>query len=463
VIFVIDTDQFPLTHESKIDILRFPERPEGRNNIGEEILTEEFWKKGVGIMKKGFVLIILVFVLLSLSTGVITLTHAQSPKGAPIRIGSWVALAGPGYQGGQDSKAALEIAVEKMNASGGLLGRPIEIVLRDHKGDVPTANRTAQELMIKEKVKVIMGGGSSAVDLAGSSVAEKYHIPLLLSNGNSETIVTQKGHDYVFLLGPNSGMESRGFAGYANKRGWKKFIALAPDYEWGQAQVNMFREKLKDLGVAVQVDPVWFKLGETEFSRYITQLQAAQVDAILIYAWGADMVSFTKQASQYGLFAKKTPIAGWWMLDALISLGKEAPEGVIGFERAPFSYLMDKYPLAKEFTNQFRKKTNAYPSGYGLMNYDCFLAWVKAVEKAGTDDPEKVAKALHGISFASTRGAISIREVDGQAAVPVYFGEVFFDQNLGIPTYRNANVVEVKPEDVWLAPTKVLELRQPSK
>jgi len=96
-----------------------------------------------------------------------------------------------------------------------------------------------------------------------------------------------------------------------------------------------------------------------------------------------------------------------------------------------------------------------------LMAYDAFLAWAKAVEKAGTDDPQKIAKALRGTPFPSTRGTISIREVDGQAEVPVYFGEVYQDKKLGIPTYRK--VVEVKASEVWLPPNKVLELRGSAK
>lgn len=380
---------------------------------------------------------------------------------APIRLGMWVPLAGPGYLGGEDTKAALEIAVDQANATGGLLGRPIEIITRDQKGDVPTANRTAQELIVREKVKVLIGGGSSAVVLAGSSVAKVNQVPLLASMGNSEAIVVQQGHDYAFLLGPSSGMEARAYAGYAHRHGWKKFIALAPDYEWGHDMIDKFNDQMKTLGDEVKVDPIWFKLGETEFSRYITQLKASQVDAILIYAWGGDMVSFTKQAGQYGLFKEKTPVVGGWMLDALISLGKEAPEGVIGYERAPFSYLMQKFPLAKEFTEKFRKKTNRYPSGYALMAYDAFLAWSAAVQKVNSDDPKKVAKALHGLSFASTRGTISFRAIDGQAAVPIYFGQVYFDQTLGIPTYRD--VLEVKPEDVWLPAEKVKELRKAGK
>ena len=413
-------------------------------------------------MKKGHIGVVSLFVFVFfLSAGAYSPALAQGAKGAPIRIGAYIPLAGAGYQGGQDTKAALDIAVEKANKSGGLLGRPVEIVVRDHKGEVPVANRTAQELMEREKVKVLIGGGGSAVVLAGSSVAQKSHVPLLASMGNSESIVTQKGHDYVCLLGPNSGMEARAFAGYSVKQGWKKFITIAPDYEWGHSQVDMFKEKMKDLGVSAQLENLWFKLGETEFSRYITQLQAAQVDAILVYAWGGDNVSFTKQAAQYGLFSKKTPVAGWWMLDALISLGKEAPEGVIGFERAPFSYLQEKIPLAREFTSEFRKKTNSYPSGYALMAYDAFLVWKKAVEKVGTDDPEKVSKAIRGMPFDSTRGTISIREVDGQAEVPVYFGEVYQDKNLGIPTYRK--VSEVKASDVWLSPEKVKELRASAK
>jgi branched-chain amino acid transport system substrate-binding protein len=391
----------------------------------------------------------------------VSLVGAQQPKGTPIKIGLCASLSGMGYKGGQDTKSALEMAVEEINTSGGVLGRPVEMVFRDNKTDASISNRTSKELLVREKVRMLVGVGTSADILAASLNCKENHIPLLPNSGNSEATYVQKGHDYIFNFSPTSGMEGRAIATYANAQGWKKFISLAPDYEWGQSQVNFFKSKMAELGVPIKIDSLWFKLGETDFSRYITQLNAAEADCILIYAFGADIMALSKQGKQYGLFSRKIPIMGWWMMDALESLGKEAPMGVIGFERAPAPYLMEKFPMAKKFTNDFRKKIGTFPCGYALITYDLMQAWVKAVVKAKTDDPEQVSKALKGLTFDCTRGTVTLRPIDGQANVPVYFGKVFYDDNLRVPSYKDTH--EIKAQDVWLTEQKVQEIRAQSK
>ncbi len=374
------------------------------------------------------------------------------------QIGVVLPLEGPGYQGGVDTKAALGIGVDWLNAAGGVKGRKVELVIRDSKGDVQAAARASQELVEKERVVALFGGGASSLVLAMSSVAKQVKVPFLPNMGNSEAIVTDKGHDYVFLVAPNGGMEARAFAAYAKQRGWKKFVALAPDYEWGHSMVTQFGDKLKADGVHATIEANWFKLGSTDFSAYITKLQGAKADAFLIYAWGSDIVAFSKQAKLYGLLKKGTPIAGYWMFDALLPLGAESPEGAIGFERAPFTYLVTKYPAAKKFTDEFKMRTGSYPSGYALMAYDALHAWAKAAEMAGDVEPAAVAKALKGITFTGTRGDITIRKVDGQASVPVYFGTVTFDKTLNMPTYKD--VVEIKAADVWLSESEVAAKRK---
>lgn len=375
-----------------------------------------------------------------------------------VKVGVLVPLEGSGYQGGMDTERATKIAIDWINEQGLLPGVQVEVVVRDSKGDVQTAARAAQELVDREGVVAIFGGGSSAEDLAISAVVKSAQVPFLPAMGNTETFVVEQGHDYAFLMAPSSGMEARAFGVFAAEQGWRKFHALAPDYEWGQTMTELFAKTLDSLDIDYDLQTTWFKLGETDFSRYITQLSASDADALLIYAWGADNIAFTKQAAQYGLFDQGKPVAGFWMFDALLPLGDEAPEGIIGFERAPFTYLMDNHEPAKKLVDEFHAQTGNYPSGYALMAYDAVLAWEAAVKKAGTTDPVEVAKALRGITFTGTRGETTMREVDGQASVPVYFGTVAFDEELGIPTF--VDVVEVPAESVWLSPEEVEARRQ---
>jgi branched-chain amino acid transport system substrate-binding protein len=396
--------------------------------------------------------------VLALVLGLILGSVAFGADGNPVPIGVVIPLEGPGYQGGIDTKHAVEIAVDGLNAAGGVGGRKVQIVARDSKGDVQTAARLTQELVEKEHVAAVFGGGASSLVLAMSAVVKQAKVPYYSNMGNSETIVTTQGHDYVFLMAPSSGMEARAFAAYAKQRGWKRFAAIAPDYEWGHSVVKLFGDKLKADGVDAVIEPNWFKLGSTDFSPYITKLQSAKADAILVYAWGSDIVAFTKQAKLYGLAKKGTPMAGFWMFDALLPLGAESPEGAIGFERAPFTYLTGKFPAAKKFTDEFKKRTGSYPSGYALMAYDSVQAWAKAVAIAGDVEPVKVAKAMKGLTYSGTRGDVTIRAIDGQAAVPVYFGTVTFDKALGLPAYKD--VVEIKASDVWMSEADVLASRK---
>ncbi len=393
---------------------------------------------------------------LVLVLAVVGVGYAADTK--PVSIGVVIPLEGPGYQGGVDTKHAVEIAVDAVNAAGGVNGHKVQIVTRDSKGDVQAAARLTQELVEKEHVAAVFGGGASSLVLAMSAVAKQAKVPYFTNMGNSETVVTTQGHDYVVMMAPSSGMEARAFAAYAKHRGWKRFAALAPDYEWGHTMVKLFADKMKADGVDAVIEQNWFKLGSTDFSPYITKLQGAKADAFLIYAWGSDIVAFTKQAKLYGLLKGGTPMAGYWMFDALLPLGPDSPEGAIGFERAPFSYLDGKFPAAKKFTEEFKKRTGSYPSGYALMAYDSVQAWAKAVQKAGDVDPVKVAKAVKGLTYAGTRGDVTIRAIDGQAAVPVYFGTITFDKTLQMPTFKD--VVEIKASDVWISEADVQASRR---
>ena len=117
------------------------------------------------------------------------------------------------------------------------------MIFRDNKTDASISNRTSKELLVREKVRMLVAGGSSADVLAASLNAKEQRIPLLPNSGNSEATYVQKGHDYLFNFSPTSGMEGRAIATYAHSQGWKRFITIAPDYEWGQSQVKFFEAK----------------------------------------------------------------------------------------------------------------------------------------------------------------------------------------------------------------------------
>lgn len=358
-----------------------------------------------------------------------------------------------------------KIAVAELNAAGGVLGRKVDLIVRDDAAKPDVGAREIRDVILREEVAAVFGPVSSGVLLAMSEVAKENKTILIAHTSNTERAFVERGHRYIFSVVPNTFIEGSAMGLYMAKKPYRKYMIIGPDYEFGHIQAEAFERRLKENKKDVEiVGRVWPKLGETDFTSYITAILAAKPDAVYGNLFGSDLIAFTKQAKGYDFF-KKIPFAALYDVDTLQGLGKDAVEGVIGYERGPFHVIrkLAPSPRFEDFIKKYRAATNKYPSTWAINAYDAVMAWAKAVKKANTIETERVVDALEGLELDSLRGpGRYIRKVDHQANVGSYIGVVAWDKSS--PDFALwTDATYIPGDQVWRPEAEVKEIQAKAK
>ncbi|MEW6265799.1 MAG: ABC transporter substrate-binding protein [Thermodesulfobacteriota bacterium] len=366
-----------------------------------------------------------------------------------VKIGFIGAYVGPALKMSKDAEQAAVLAVEKVNQAGGVLGRKIEMIIRDG-GEKPELHaRQAREMITQDKVLALFGGGASSCVLAASAVAKELKTPFLVSVGNSSAIVWENGHRYAFLFEPNSVMEGKAWVEWAAQQPWKSYAWIGPDYEWSRTTLKTFQDQMAAKGVKITMQKdLWHKLGETSFTSYIPILKASQAEVLFIGTWGSSLNALILQGLNAGLFEKMKAF-GLISEDVAMSLGDKLPSGLYGFSRAEFTYFAEKYPAGKEFVDTFYKRFGIYPGGFSFCAYDSIIAYAEAIKKANSLEAEKVVDALKGLKFKGPRGERYIRAVDGQEDTPVCIGPRMFKKEYGFAVLDPVTIIPA--EKTWIS------------
>ncbi len=410
-------------------------------------------------------LAILTVFLFTLSIIMVSMVMAQAkPAPAkpaaskePVKIGAIYDFAGPCYMYSESAVHGIRIAIDEINAKGGILGRKVDLTVRDTEMKVDVAVREVKDLILREKVNFLTGPCSSGTALAIQVVHSEYKILRVTNTANTEGQTVDKFTPYIVQVVPNTYMEGIATTRYLMKKApnAKKFCTVAPDYEYGRREEAAFEEEIKRLVPDSEIlYQAWPKPGEKDFTAFITAMMAKKPDAIHSSLFGGDLVAFTKQAAPYGFF-EKFPFIALYDLPVLAALGPDAPEGTFGFGRGCF--FMDPNPRMMEFVEKHRKVRAAYPESWAVMGYDSMYLIKAAAEKAKTVETEAVIKAMEGISFDSLRGKITIRALDHMGSVPCYQGVIAKD-----PAYPNfkiwKDISRVPGDQVWRSEASVREV-----
>jgi branched-chain amino acid transport system substrate-binding protein len=344
-----------------------------------------------------------------------------------IRLGAIYDFAGPCYMYSESAINGLRIAIEEINAKGGVLGRKIDLIVRDTEAKVDVGARETKDLILREKVNFLVGPCSSGVSLAMQVVHAEHKVMRIVGIANTEAMTVDKFTPYIFQVVPNTYMEATANTRYLVKKypNAKKFCTIGPDYEFGRREEAAFVDEVKKLVPDAEIlYQAWPKPGETDFTSFITAIMAKKPDAVHGSLFGGDLVAFTKQAKPYGFF-EKIPMISLFDLPVLLALGNDAPEGTLGFGRGCF--FMDPNPKMMEFVKKFKKARGAYPDSWSVMAYDSMYLLKAAIEKAKSIDTEKVIMAMEGMTIDSLRGKFSIRPLDHMGTVPCYQGVIAKD------------------------------------
>jgi len=372
-------------------------------------------------MRRSFVL----WIVLSAAVLAFLFPPAVNAQKKPILVGFPMFLTGGGALFGQPSKVGAEMAVKEINEKGGVLGSPLELLVRDCKGTPDEATRVAKELILKENVQFLVGGLTASQGLALSEVAKTEKI-LYIAPISKTTAMTEPGklHPYVFRSAANTNTEGRSAAVFLAKNPWKRVYTLGPDYEFGQMVTKAFVEWIKKIKPEVEiVGQGWPKLGEADFTPFITAALATKPEAAFFSLWGGDFVNFTKQARPYGFYEKvKVVSAGEaGSPETAISLKDDLPLGITTNAYDLFYY--PDTPEHRAYVERLKAYTKQeYPPSWAITGYIAVQFLAEAIKKAESTDTMKVIKALEGLTINTPIGKQTMRAKDHQANRGQFWG-----------------------------------------
>ncbi len=339
-----------------------------------------------------------------------------------IKVGIVDTYTGPATAYTNDVLDGFKMVVNRVNAKGGLFGKKIEYVTRDEKFKPDIGLAMAKELVLKEEVDLLMGTINSATALAVSDFAKNEKIPFFVTFAKSDKIIGEKGHRYVFNMNENTLMAGRAAGAALAKMPYTKYWIAGDDYEYGHSIADNVWAQLKKSKPSVQLmGQSWWKVGEADFTPYITAILNAKPDFIIVATGGSAMVPFQKAAKAPGL-NQKIPFYQHTAIEhsTLAPQGSDAPERVYGTSNYLFYY--PETPENKAFVEEFRKTYNRYPKIGALYGYNTGLFLERGFTKAGKVDREKLIDALEGMAIDSPVGKLEIRACDHQVALPMFFG-----------------------------------------
>jgi len=338
-----------------------------------------------------------------------------------IKVGILDTYSGPPAVYGNDALNGFKLALNDINMKG-VLGRKIEFTTRDDKFKVDIGLSMAKELVMMEKVDLMVGTINSAVSLAVSDYVKGEKIPFIVWISKTEKITGEKGHRYVFSTAENTYMAGKAGGLALSKKPYIKYWIAGDDYEYGHAIADAAWRNLKALKPKVElIGQSWWKVGEPDLIPYITAMTSAKPDAVIFATGGASMTNALKAIKSTGM-SEKIPI---WIHTAtdhavLKPLGAEAPEGVMGTMDYHFYYPDTK--ANKAFVKAFQDAYGGPPGFPAFHGYITAHLIAKAFAKAGAVDKEKFINAIEGMKVDSPVGEVEMRACDHQAVLPMFLG-----------------------------------------
>jgi branched-chain amino acid transport system substrate-binding protein len=350
-----------------------------------------------------------------------------------------------------------QLAVEEVNAAGGINGRKLVVVSKDDGGKPADAQTAANELVSSENVAMLAGTFLSNIGLAVSDFANQKKVFFLAAEPLTDAIIWSKGNHYTFRLRPSNYMQAAMLAEAAAELPAKRWATIAPNYEYGQSAVGAFKKLMSEKRPDIQwVDEQWPPFNKIDAGPVVQALAAANPEAILNVTFGADLVKFVREGSTRGLFKDKTVVSFLTgEPEYLDPLKDEAPEGWIV---TGYPWYAIATPEHQAFLKAYQAKYNDYPRLGSIVGYQTIKAAAAILTKANSTDPEKLIAASEGLSVPSPFGEITFRKIDHQSTLGAFVGKTAVKDGKGVmveSVYRkgsdylpgDAEVEKMRPKD----------------
>jgi branched-chain amino acid transport system substrate-binding protein len=347
-------------------------------------------------------------------------------QGALYRIGFVSALSGPSEMLGRGMLEGATIAIERINASGGVNGRQIELVVRDDKGKPDSGTVAAREL-IGEGCHLLMGVSSSAVGLAITAILPQENAVLLTAAAHSLRLTHEDFNRHYFRITDNPYMRQRAQAKlmaelHPEVTSWG---GLIPDHEYGRSTWDSFKHGLEAYYPEIAKseptisNPIMCQYGGSDYRNYVVSAMRDPAVGFLNSMYGGDAITLFQQAKPYGFFQKKALVvdtANEFMVAR--AMKSEMPDMWTGAHW--YFGAFKGNPFNDELYAKYVERTgNKFPDGFVAEGHACILAYAEALKKAPEGNTEDIIAALEGMTFETATGPRTIRPEDHQVIKPV--------------------------------------------
>jgi branched-chain amino acid transport system substrate-binding protein len=360
-----------------------------------------------------------------------------------IKIGAVEPRSGPMESVGRYMYAGLIQAVEEQNAKGGLFGKKIEIIWEDSefKGDVAT--RKAKKLILEDKVDFLVSGASSPVAVALNKVSASNKVLYFGYGAMTDDIQGREFSPYSFRLCATMYNVYAAMGQWMERRPYRKFYIIAPDYLSGYDTAKQFKDQLKKhVPAATVVGEDFHPLANKDFGPYVTKIIASKADAIVTGSFGPDLTNLVKTVRSMGL--KNLPIFTHALDPYMI---RDMGDDATGLHITTQYSLSWNAPEAQQYTKAFHEKHKGdkdfftwWPSGALGASAIGWKMTFAAMEKAGTLDPDKFVKVFEGFQYKTPMGMYTMRACDHQMLVSMYG----ISMEAGSPYFNGSIKPEVK-------------------
>ena len=363
---------------------------------------------------------ILVAMTAAASIGAASTSYAEDP----IRIGGIYILSGSAATYGEFAQKGINLAVDEINATGGILGRQVEMIYEDSQGKASVAIQAARKLVYSEGVDALVGLDSSGVAQGMVPTMPELQKPLIITHAATPDVTGELCNAFTYRISVNVAQNMKAAALVAGKLDATNWTTIGPDYAFGHQSWEYFGNYLKDIkpDVNLMSETNFPRFGAEDFTPFIDRVMDSDADGVLISVWGGDLVNFIPQANNRGFFEKNFEVlfTVGAATEVLSALGDGMPEGVHLSTR----YWYEAYDNAinARFVKAYIDAYGTPPSYNAEGAYAAIHAYKKAIEAAGTTDGPAVAKALSGMSMEAPNGTVTFRKGDNQAMVSPNWG-----------------------------------------
>jgi len=324
-----------------------------------------------------------------------------------------------------------QLALEEINAAGGVDGKKLEVISKDDAGKPADAVTAANELVAKDGVVMLAGTFFSNIGLAVSDFAKQKKILFLAAEPLTDAITWSKGNRYTFRLRPANYEQAAMLAEEAAKLPAKKWATIAPNYEYGQSAVAVFKKLLSAKRPDIEwVGEQWPPQGKIDAGAVVEAIAKTEPDAILNVTFGPDLVKLVREGNTRGLFKGRAVVSFLTgEPEYLDPLKDEAPEGwiVTGY---PWNAV--SIPEHAAFLKAYQAKYNDYPRLGSVVGYSTLKAAAAILAKAKSTESEKLVDAAEGISVDTPFGKVTFRRADHQSTLGAFIGKTALKDGKGV-------------------------------